>query len=157
MKRFIFLLSSNHIVWNTYSFVQNVILLNSLHNYVANIRNGKHQFEPRDREELNQFNGWCLAPNSSMISARVYAGLAYYLRRIGRCTAPLSPLIETIVCRSVVDSWSGASAHLGPSSLLSLPFLLHRSHVRVMIRRCTRSAFCIFITALRRMISMQRA
>lgn len=41
-----------------------------------------------------------------MISARVHAGLTYYLRRIGRCAAPLSPLIETIVCRSAVDPWS---------------------------------------------------
>lgn len=126
--------------------MQNAILLSSLHNYVANIRQGKHQFGPRDREGLNQFGGRCLAPNSSMISARVHAGLAYYLRRIGRCAAPLSPLIETIVCRSAVDPWSGVRS-TSPSSL-SRP-RTPRSHVRVAIRRCTRSAQCIFIAALR--------
>lgn len=134
-------MSSDRIVCSVVSFAQNAIPLSSLHNYVANIRHGKHQFGPRDREGLNQFGGRCLAPNSSMISARVHAGLAYYLRRIGRYAVPLSPLIETIVCRSAVDPWSGIRSSPAPS--LFRP-RAPTSHVRVAIRRCTRSAYYVF-------------
>lgn len=115
--------------------------------------NGKHEardFRTARSRGLNQ-RGWCLAPNSLMISARVHAGLTYYLRRIGRCAAPLSPLIETIVCRSAVDSRSGVQPISPPPPLhSSLSLSLSYLHTRVSQHvDATQSTFCIFATALR--------
>lgn len=103
-------ISNNHIIWPLYIRSRTMHLVNlseRLHRkyYLPNSKHEARTFV-LCAQGLNQC-GWYLAPNSSMISARVHVGLTYYLRRIGRCAVPLSPLIETIVCRSAVDSRSG--------------------------------------------------
>lgn len=86
-------------------------------------------------------------PNSSMISARIHAGLTYYLRRIGRCTAPLSPLIETIVCRSAVDPWSEVQRPFLPLPLPSSVPHLSLLHLTTGFQPHVRVAACVQVHA----------
>jgi uncharacterized protein (DUF1015 family) len=67
--------------------MHHVNLIAQLHTSgMSAVSRGKHRFQAARAiaARIKSARPACFTPNSSMISARVHAGLTYYLRRIGR-------------------------------------------------------------------------